>query len=242
MAAPILIPCLVQLRAEFDRIAPGRDHASDGWIGDAAHQREMSDHNDDEVGNVPIHDADHVHEVHAIDVDTDLAVPGLDMEQVVQFLLGRCRSGAENRLRYMIYNRRIWEADNGWKQKTYTGVSAHTEHGHFSASYDTDKEASTASWHLEDIPVALTDDDKKWLAAKIDASATAAAERVWATKLNVHVKAGEAPSMQPAGSILRYLSPEGAEERELIVGVGDGIAAVAADVKQLLAAMPPAGL
>jgi hypothetical protein len=77
------------------------------------------------------------------------------MEKVVQFLLGRCRSGAEKRLRYIIYNRRIWSASSGWVQKTYTGASPHTEHAHFSASYITSLEASTASWHLEDIPVAI---------------------------------------------------------------------------------------
>jgi hypothetical protein len=142
--------------AEFDRIAPARDHASDGAVGDLAHQQEVSDHNPDETGSVPIHDADTVNEVHAIDVDNTLNESDLTMEKVVQFLLVRCRSGAEKRLRYVIYNRRIWSASSGWVQKTYTGSSPHTEHAHFSGSYDTKLEASTASWHLEDIPVALT--------------------------------------------------------------------------------------
>jgi len=159
MADWILIPCLKALFAEFDHIAPSRDHASDGSIGDAAHRKEVSDHNPDETGNVPIHDADHVNEVHAIDVDDDLRESDLTMEKVVQFLLGRCRSGAEKRLRYIIYNRRIWDYRSNWVQKAYTGASAHTEHAHFSASYDSKLEASTASWHLEGIPVALTEND-----------------------------------------------------------------------------------
>jgi hypothetical protein len=213
MADWILIPCLAALRDEFNRLAPGRDHASDGSIGDVAHQREVSDHNPDETGAVPIHDADHVNEVHAIDVDIDFDLPGLDAEMVVQFLLGRCRSGAEKRLRYMIYNRRIWDYRSGWAEKPYTGPSAHTEHIHFSASYVSELEASVASWHLEDIPVALTADDKKWFLDQIDAAATKAAQRVWGTKLNVHVQAGETPSPQDAGNILRYLSPEGHDTR-----------------------------
>src|SRR3954466_4890576 len=163
MASWVLIPCLKTLFAEFDRIAPNRDKASDGSIGDTAHSQTSSDHNPDETGNVPIRDADRVNEVHAIDVDNTLRESDLTMEKAVQFLLGRCRSGAEKRLRYIIYNRRIWSASSGWVQKTYTGASPHTEHAHFSASYETNLEASTASWHLEDIPVALTDDDKTWV-------------------------------------------------------------------------------
>jgi hypothetical protein len=170
MASWILIPCLVRLRSEFNTIAPTRDHASDGSIGDAAHQSEVSDHNPDETGSVPIHDADHVNEVHAIDVDDDLRQSDLTMEKVVQFLLGRCRSGTEKRLRYIIYNRRIWEASNDWRQRTYTGSSPHTEHAHFSASYVSKLEASTASWHLEDIPVALTAADKTWISQQISAA------------------------------------------------------------------------
>lgn len=169
MASWVLIPCLKTLFAEFDRIAPSRDTASDGAVGDTAHSQESSDHNPDETGNVPIHDADDVNEVHAIDVDNNLNESDLTMEKVVQFMLGRCRSGAENRLRYIIYNRRIWSASSDWVQKDYTGASAHTEHAHFSASYTTSLEASTASWHLEDIPVALTSADKTAISAMIDA-------------------------------------------------------------------------
>lgn len=166
MADWILIACLKRLMADVTVLAPNRDHASDGSIGDTAHQEEVSDHNPDETGSVPIHDADHINEVHAIDVDSDLRSPGLTMEMVVQFILGRCRSGAETRLRYVIYNRRIWEAGNGWRERAYTGSSPHTEHAHFSASYTTGKEADDASWHLGSIPVALTADDKAWISEK----------------------------------------------------------------------------
>ena len=208
MADWVLVPSLVQLRAELNEIAPGRDRTSDGTIGDRAHQASVSDHNDDEVGRVPIRDADGKHEVHAFDADDDLRTPNLTMEMVVQHILRRARSGAEKRLRYIIYNRRIWEASNGWRQRAYTGASPHTEHAHFSASYDTKLEASKASWRLEDIPVALTDADKKWLADRIDAAATAAAERVWKKKLNIAVAPGAKPNLQEAGSILRYVSSE----------------------------------
>jgi hypothetical protein len=160
MNDPILVACLVRLRWEFDRIAPDRPHTSDGWIGNKAHELEVSDHNPDETGKVPIHDADHINEVHAIDVTNVMNESDLTMEKCVQFLLARCRSGKEKRLRYIIYNRRIWSASSGWIQKKYTGASPHTEHAHFSCSYESAKEADTSSWHLEEIPVALTESDK----------------------------------------------------------------------------------
>lgn len=182
----ILIPCLVQLRAEFNVLAPNRAKGADGWIGDAAHQDRVSDHNPDETGEVPIHDADHVNEVHAIDVTTNLNESDLTMEKVVQFLLGRCRRDNDDplnepRLRYIIFNHRIWQAP-GWSQQTYTGTDPHTGHAHFSAEYITSLEASTASWHLEDIPVALTSADKTWITNAIkDAAPTATevAQAVW---------------------------------------------------------------
>lgn len=167
MASWILVPSLVKLRSEFNTIAPERLKNSDGSVGDAAHADSESDHNPDETGHVPIKDADNKNEVHAIDVDKDLRVSGLDMEDCVQFILARCRAGAEKRLRYIIYRRRIWSASNGWRQKAYTGSNAHNEHAHFSASYETAREASTASWHLEDIPVAMTDEDRKFITAEI---------------------------------------------------------------------------
>jgi hypothetical protein len=178
----ILIPCLVQLRAEFNAIAPARAKGADGWIGDAAHQDRVSDHNPDETGAVPIHDADHIDEVHAIDITTDLNESDLTMEKCVQFLLGRCRRDSsdprnEARLRYIIFNRRIWEAP-GWGQQTYTGSDPHTGHAHFSAEYITSLEADTASWHLEDIPVALTAADKTFIDQKIDDKVSAAADRI----------------------------------------------------------------
>jgi hypothetical protein len=166
MSPWILIPCLVRLRAEFDVIAPGRDRKSDGSRGDTAHAGAgTSDHlPDEDFAKLRAKDPDRTNEVHAIDVDDDLRTAGLSMEAVVQFLVGRCRAGTEQRLRYIIYNRRIWEASNGWRGRPYTGENAHTEHAHFSASYETKHEMSTASWHLEDLirkeePMALTQAD-----------------------------------------------------------------------------------
>lgn len=173
-ASWVLIPCLVQLRNEFNRIAPNRHKESDGSIGDTAHQNEVSDHNPDETGSVPIHDADHTNEVHALDITSDLNESDLTMEKVVQFILARCRKNNsdpnnEPRLRYIIYNRRIWRAP-GWAQEAYHGTSdPHINHAHFSAEYISSLEADTSSWHLEEIPVALTDADKNWIKQQLAA-------------------------------------------------------------------------
>lgn len=150
---PVLIPSLVQLRDEIDDLAPFRPRGSDGWIGDKAHQGRVSDHNDDEVGLVPIRDADRLHEVHGLDV-TRFA----QLDAIVSFVLARCRAGLENRLRYIIWDHVIYEASNGWRARTYEGDDPHTEHAHFSGSYDTLREADTRSWKLGDI-MALDVDD-----------------------------------------------------------------------------------
>ncbi len=220
-----LVPCLEQLRTELNQIAPKRDKTTDGTIGNAAHQKSVSDHNDDEIGRVPIRDADSKHEVHAIDLDTDLREPNLTMEMVVQHTLSRCRTGKEKRLRYVIYNRRIWEASNGWKQRKYIGDSPHTEHAHFSASYETKLEASIASWHLEDIPVALTDADKEWLAAQIDKAATKAAERVWATEWDIE-SAEDKVYLAKAGNILKNMPAEHTRQENLLRDIKTGMTEV----------------
>lgn len=208
MPAWILVPCLGQLRTELNVIAPNRDKTSDGTIGDVAHQTRTSDHNDDEIGKVPIRDADSKHEVHAYDADADLREPGLTMLMVVLFIVDRCRKGLEKRLRYIIFNKWIWEASNGWRRRDYHGDNPHTQHAHFSASYETKLEADTRPWRLEDIEVALTEADKKWLAAQIDKAATAAAERVWKTKFDIDFVPGAQPYIAEAGSILAHIPSE----------------------------------
>ncbi|MEV4636883.1 hypothetical protein AB0J80_05960 [Actinoplanes sp. NPDC049548] len=148
MASWILVPSLVSLRNEFNRLAPNRDKASDGSIGDTSHAASSSDHNPDETGNTPSEDSDHVNEVHAIDVDDDLRKPGWTMTKCVEIIVTRHREGHDNRLQNVIYNRRIWSRSWGWTARRYTGASAHTEHAHFSARYTTAQERDTRPWGL----------------------------------------------------------------------------------------------
>jgi len=148
MASWILVPCLVTLRSEFNTLAPNRDKASDGSIGDQSHASNSSDHNPDETGNTPYEDADSKNEVHAIDVDSDLRKSGWDMNRCLEVIITRHREGRDDRLQNVIYNRRIWSASWGWTARTYTGSSPHTEHAHFSARYTTAQESDTRPWGL----------------------------------------------------------------------------------------------
>lgn len=148
MASWILVPCLVTLRNEFNELAPDRNRASDGSIGDLAHQRESSDHNPDETGRTPYSDADRINEVHAIDVDDDLRQSGWSMNRALEIIITRHRDGRDDRLQNVIYNRRIWSRSWGWTARAYTGASAHTEHAHFSARYTTAQESDTRPWGL----------------------------------------------------------------------------------------------
>ncbi len=246
MAAWMLVACLVQLRTEFTDIAPGRDRESDGSIGDTAHaDGGSSDHlPDEQFAALRSKDSDRTNEVHAIDVDVDLRTPGLSMEQVVQFILARCRSGAERRLRYIIFNRRIWSASEGWRQQTYTGPNPHDKHAHFSASYDSKLEASTASWHLEDIPVALTSDDRAWLKAEIRDAVNAA--------FTLGKQKDSTPTSPAGAAVLSQGIPNGMRPGaprdtawEVIRDIGSAVRLVGEDLAEVKAAVvkaaPPAG-
>jgi len=144
MTDPYLIPCLKTLRSEFNELNPSRDKGSDGWIGDAKHQSETSDHNPDSQGRVL-----------AIDIDSTGPWPA-PFGDVVESLRG------DSRLEYIIWNRRIASRSQGWTWRTYTGTSdPHTGHAHFSARHDHTGQNSTAPWGLEDfMPLSDSDIDK----------------------------------------------------------------------------------
>jgi hypothetical protein len=117
---------LVSLRNAVNARWPGRDTASDGTVGDVAHQARSnaSDHNPwIEVAGIGV--------VRALDTDVDGVDAGWFAEQLR--LLG---AAGDHRLTgggYVIYNRRITRADwSGWS--VYTGQNPHTAHVHCSFS------------------------------------------------------------------------------------------------------------
>jgi len=160
------IPASKSLFAEFNAVGPKRSKASDGRVGDLAHQESVSDHNPDETGNTGgVEDTDAINEVHAADVTAAGPWPaGWTMEKFVQLILARCRSGAEKRLRYIIFNKRIWSASSGWVQKTYSGANPHDKHAHFSFKYGSgsgaaNPENDTSPWGLLAAVNAQEEDD-----------------------------------------------------------------------------------
>jgi hypothetical protein len=144
-------PSLVSLRREFNIIAPKRDKASDGSIGDKAHARRSSDHNLDESGVTPDEDIDRKDEAHAIDVDKDLKEV-FTMQDCVNFILSECRKPNsvgkdKGRLKFIVYNRKMYKAPY-WKPVKYKGPNPHTKHAHFSAEYGSRYSEDDSSWGL----------------------------------------------------------------------------------------------
>lgn len=126
-------PCLRALFADIDAIAPGRSRATDGTIGDEAHQRRVSDHNPDRGGVV-----------RAIDVTHDPRA-GADMTVIAEQL----RQRRDPRAKYVIFNRRIASTNTDWAWRTFTG-DPHTQHMHVSVVADT-RADDMSTWALRTV-------------------------------------------------------------------------------------------
>lgn len=151
----ILVPCLVTLRAEFNAVAPNRDRGADGSIGDTAHQATgTSDHlPDEDTPYLRDRDADSRNEVHGLDIDSSGPWPGgwAWFDAAVKGIVDRHRRGEDDRLEYVIWNRKIASRSRGWVWRTYTGTAdPHTGHAHFSSRYTTAQESDTKPWGIED--------------------------------------------------------------------------------------------
>jgi hypothetical protein len=116
------------LLGEVNARAPNRSKASDGSIGDAAHARTRSDHNPCGCCGV----------VCARDFTHDPG-GGFDADAFAEWLRGRVLAGEEPRLRYVIWNRRIFSglgqkaAPGIWRP--YEGTNPHTHHVHVSVRH-----------------------------------------------------------------------------------------------------------
>lgn len=113
-----------EVRAWVNKHYPKRDKASDGWIGNRAHQARVSDHNPDWETGV----------VRAIDIDADL-VPGAKDRSEAHRLAETLRLKAaakELPISYIIFAGRICSPRRSWRWRPYKGTSPHYGHIHIS--------------------------------------------------------------------------------------------------------------
>jgi hypothetical protein len=136
VTAAYLVPCLQQLRVEFNALSPRRDKGADGWIGDAAHQKRLSDHNPRPDGRVL-----------ALDVDSTGPWP-VDFHAAILYLVDRQRADVDSRLEYVLHDRKQASRRTNWLWVPYLGSDPHTGHTHFSARHDLAGNGSERSWQL----------------------------------------------------------------------------------------------
>jgi len=145
-----LAAALKMLQQQINAAYPGRSKASDGTIGNAAHQTRASDHNPHIVdGGTGV--------VTAIDITHDPA-RGCDAGVIARLL----HASRDPRIKYIIWNRRIANASPigaapAWAWRAYTGSNPHDKHCHLSVKagkvlYDDD-----SAWPVPVAPEGATE-------------------------------------------------------------------------------------
>lgn len=138
---------LDQLLAQLNALAPQRSKLSDGAKGDTAHSSRTSDHNPDASGVVRARDFTHDPR------------GGLDCHRLAAQLV----AARDPRIRYIIWDRRIWTPSKGWQP--YHGPNLHTKHLHLSVIAGPGAD-SLARWDLrglasEGFLMALSDKEQR---------------------------------------------------------------------------------
>lgn len=155
------IPSAIALRDSFNRRFPNRSKGADGTIGDQSHSQRVSDHNPDETGRAEENDADHLNEVHALDITNDLNDPDYSLWDVVLHIVEECKAQRETRLKYVIFNGYIWESFDGFKRKRFNGADKHTGHAHFDFKHTESAAYNDRPWSLiEEYEVSPEDIEK----------------------------------------------------------------------------------
>ena len=101
------------------------------WIGDLAHQGEVSGHNPDDYPplQAELTDADNLPEVRALDF---MLGPKFTVADAQRLVIALTQSLDKGRTYYVIYNRHIYRKATGFKPEGYSGGDPHTDHVHFS--------------------------------------------------------------------------------------------------------------
>lgn len=124
---------LETLRKQLNTAYPMRNKLSDGGIGDAAHARSKSEHNPNSKGVFRARDFTH-------DPRT-----GIDCNWLAATLI----KNKDKRIRYIIWNKRIANARDGFIWRPYTGKNGHTKHLHISVHDDERLYDDASPWKLD---------------------------------------------------------------------------------------------
>lgn len=119
-------------------------------IGDKAHKKRVSGHNEDDTPGVraELQDSDSVPEHRAIDVMLGPHFSKSDGDALVSALVSSAE--ARNRLYYVIFYRYIWSRSHGWERRPYDGDNPHTDHVHISGWAADDENGS--DWPMVGAP------------------------------------------------------------------------------------------
>lgn len=139
---------LLVLRDQVNALAPSRDKGADGTICDTNHPT-TSDHCPHSVAGVGSE------MVSALDLTHD-PVDGFDSYMFAEVL----RTHRDNRIKYVISNRRIFSsyttsARSAWTWGSYSGTDPHTNHIHISV-LDTLNSDTKTPWNLEGFETDMT--------------------------------------------------------------------------------------
>ena len=119
-----IAPAAQAILTQASALWPNRNRASDGTLGDPAHAARVSDHNPGHNGLV--HAADLTHDP-ANSVDCNVLA-----EQIKD----------DPRVKYVIWNRRIWNPSISRTWRPYTGSNPHDHHMHVSVTDAGENDAS----------------------------------------------------------------------------------------------------
>jgi len=208
---------IATLRTQVNDLYPNRSKASDGTIGDEAHQQQVSDHNPDGAGVV-----------HAFDITHDPR-HGLDIGQLAEQL----RDSRDPRIKYVIANRRIFAGPAGpspFVWRSYSGTDPHTNHVHVSVAAGA-RGDDPSPWHITEGAEVITDADvKKIAAASAAAVAAIPVPRPGNTPVALGAQVGGANiNSYRALAILRTMQ---GDDAELLAAIRTEIAAAVATLPE----------